>query len=279
MYTGDMRRATLEELAESPIGRYVAGADYAHFCVAPTLWGVILWGRPTESTAMGLYRSLVFELRPPAVPHVSLIDCTRLDGADPRAFELAQRYLTHFQGSLAHAVTRLAMVRPRGLDGAIVSGAYEMMPRPYPVKLFDELPEAVAWLAPEADASAVDAISEVYADATGVPEGVGALRALLDAKLTAELAIAGVAKQLGVSERTLQRKLGEAGTTFTDEVAESRVRVAKRLLADTNAPLTEIALEVGCGSLQSFSALFRRRTGESPSAYRARVTVRTGRVT
>ena len=29
------------------------------------------------------------------------------------------------------------------------------------------------------------------------------------------------------------------------------MRAAKRLLADTEAPLTEIALELGCGSLQS----------------------------
>jgi AraC-like DNA-binding protein len=270
MYAVRMRRATLEELAASPPGKYVAGEDYVHFCMSPTLWGVILWGRPTERTGLSLYRSLVLELRSPAVPHASLVDATRIDGADPRAFEQAERYITQFKDSLANWVTRLALVRPHGLDGAMISGAYQVIPAPYPVAVFDDLDAAVAWLAPDADPTAAPAVAAMYRDVTGTPEGVGELRTFLDANLVEEIAIAKVAKQLGVSERTLQRKLGDAGTTFTDEVADARVRAAKRLLADTDAPLTEIALDVGCGSLQSFSALFRRRTGESPSTFRAR---------
>lgn len=271
MYTeDDMRRATLEELADSPAGRYVAGEDYLHFCMSPTLWGFVLWGRPSERTARGLYKSLVFELKPPAVPHVSLVDATRIDGADPRAFELAERYVAMYGAALASHVTRLALVRPTGLDGAMISGTYQIIRAPYPVTVFDDISDAVAWLAPDAPVDAAGAIGAMYTEATGVPEGVGALRALLDSKLDDDLTIGRVAKQLGVSERTLQRKLGEADTTFTDEVAEARVRLAKRLLTDTDAPLTEIALEVGCGSLQSFSVLFRRRTGESPSAFRTK---------
>src|SRR5258706_5414941 len=175
MYARRMRRATLEELAASPHGKYVAGEDYVHFCMSPTLWGVILWGRPTERTGLALYRSLVLELRPPAVPHASLIDATRIDGADPRAFEQAERYIKQFKHSLANWVRRLAMVRPRGLDGAMISGAYQVIPAPYPVALFDELDDAVAWLAPDADATAAAAIATMYSDVTGMPEGVGAL--------------------------------------------------------------------------------------------------------
>jgi AraC-like DNA-binding protein len=73
---------------------------------------------------------------------------------------------------------------------------------------------------------------------------------------------------LGISERTLQRKLGEAGTGYLNELAEARVRAARRLLLESDAPLTAIAYDVGCASLQHFSALFRKRTGESPSAFR-----------
>ena len=46
--------------------------------------------------------------------------------------------------------------------------------------------------------------------------------------------------------------------------------IAMGMLVDGNAPLTAIAFDVGCASLQHFSALFRRRTQESPSAFRAR---------
>ena len=42
------------------------------------------------------------------------------------------------------------------------------------------------------------------------------------------------------------------------------------LLLESDAKLTSVAVEVGCASLQHFSSLFRKLTGESPSAWRAR---------
>ena len=111
----------------------------------------------------------------------------------------------------------------------------------------------------------------MYAEATATPTELATLRALLDRDLG--IAIGKAARALGLSQRTLQRKLGEARTTFKDEVGAARVRAAIRMLVETDAPLTSIAFDVGCSSLQSFSALFRRRTGQSPSAYRTRARV------
>ena len=51
----------------------------------------------------------------------------------------------------------------------------------------------------------------------------------------------------------------------------ARIDRARRLLALTNRPVTDVCLDVGFSSLGSFSALFARRVGASPSAYRARV--------
>jgi AraC-like DNA-binding protein len=50
-----------------------------------------------------------------------------------------------------------------------------------------------------------------------------------------------------------------------------RLDRARRLLALTNRPVTDVCLDVGFSSLGSFSALFSRRVGRSPSAYRAEV--------
>ena len=75
---------------------------------------------------------------------------------------------------------------------------------------------------------------------------------------------------LGVSERSLQRQLRQEGTSFRREVDAARIRAARTLLADTDQKITVIALEVGCATLQHFSALFRRMTGETPSEWRAR---------
>jgi AraC-like DNA-binding protein len=68
----------------------------------------------------------------------------------------------------------------------------------------------------------------------------------------------------------LQRRLAERDTTFQRELAHARVDAAKKLLIDTDASLTEIAFDVGCASLPTFSALFRKIVGESPSQWRAR---------
>ena len=265
-----MEVATLDEFARDPVGRYVAGDTFAHFCADPALWGVLLWGRPDSDQAVQLGRSLVLELGPPAEPHASLVDARSLRGGDVGAFAALGRYLTKHRVALGKQVTHLALVRPPGLEGAIVAGAYEVLPRPYPVKIFDDVEPALKWLAPKSDAKNLSsALASLYANATKTPPLLGALRSWLDSHL-ADPEIDALASAIGVSERTLQRKLGELDTSFRDEVAAARVRVAQTLLLDSDAPLTTIALEVGCGSLQHFSALFRRIAGETPSAWRAR---------
>jgi len=56
---------------------------------------------------------------------------------------------------------------------------------------------------------------------------------------------------------------------------QSRLDLAKRLLAAGNHSVTDVCMEVGMSSLGSFSDLFARRVGAAPSAYqhRARVMV------
>jgi transcriptional regulator GlxA family with amidase domain len=84
------------------------------------------------------------------------------------------------------------------------------------------------------------------------------------------LTLRAAAKAFGVSPRNLQRRLSEAHTTFQHEQNAARLRVAKTLLLETNYEVKRIAIEVGCASLQNFSALFHKSTGESPSHWRAR---------
>ncbi len=266
-----MKRSTLEELSSDPVGRYVAGDAWIHFCVSPRLWGVILWGRPDETAAIALGRALVLELGDSVAPHVSIFDCSRIDGGDPRSFRAAGRYLAMNKTALERQVERLALVRPAGIDGALVAGAFDVLPKPYPVQVFGDATSALSWLDSALDAEATAAkLVDMHSEVTSVPKEVGALRALLDRRIFQldRTPIAEAAKELALSERTLQRKLAESGTTFKDEVADARIRAAKRMLLESDAPLTTIAIDVGCGSLQYFSALFRRRTGESPSAWR-----------
>jgi AraC-like DNA-binding protein len=52
---------------------------------------------------------------------------------------------------------------------------------------------------------------------------------------------------------------------------DARIERARRLLALTDRAVTDVCLDVGFSSLGSFSALFARRVGQSPTAYRAQV--------
>ena len=80
-----------------------------------------------------------------------------------------------------------------------------------------------------------------------------------------------IAGSLGMSERTLQDHLRRAGTSFRRESNEALVRAARELLENSDASLTEIAIDVGCASLQHFSTVFRKVAGVTPSEYRRRV--------
>ncbi len=248
------------------MGRYVSSATFAHFCAHAGLWGILLWGRPDRDEAQKLGRSLVLELAPPAVPHASIVDASRLQGGDDTAFGALERYVTRHGALLKEWVTRLAIVRSKGLGGAIVAGAREVLSLPYPVRVFDDASAALGWLGEAAPANVAAALDALYAEASGTPVLLGELRALLDANLRG-LELAEAARTLGMSDRSLQRRLRESATTFQGEMIDARVRKAKALLVG-DAPLTTIALEAGCASLQHFNTLFRKRTGRLPSAWR-----------
>lgn len=61
------------------------------------------------------------------------------------------------------------------------------------------------------------------------------------------------------------------GLTFTDYLCRVRVERAKGLLLDPNLRISEVAFEVGFGSLTHFNRVFRKLVGESPTDYREHV--------
>ena len=268
-----MRNCHVEELAAGATDCSVLGPSFAHFCKNPSLWGVMLWGRPGRDDIALLARTLRFELAEPAIAHGSIVDASRLSGVDASAFEVLDEYVRAHFDALASAVKRLALVRPSGVEGAVVAGFFEVLPRPYPVRVFERTEAALGWLAeqPELDIPAGFAaeLDALFVEASSTSPLVNALGAHLELNL-ASPSVADSAKALALSERTLQRRLQEAGTSFQEEVQRARLRVAQRLLLDTDAPLTRIAFDAGCASLQHFSAMFRKATGEAPSAWRAK---------
>jgi AraC-like DNA-binding protein len=86
-------------------------------------------------------------------------------------------------------------------------------------------------------------------------------------------AIAKVAKSLGMSARTLQRRLGEIGTTYQDLLNEVRRQSARRLLATTDLVIGEVAFLLGFEEVNSFSRAFRGWEATTPARWRARASI------
>lgn len=83
--------------------------------------------------------------------------------------------------------------------------------------------------------------------------------------------IDSVAKRLGLSRRTLQRRLSEQGMSF-ERLAQRALRdQANDLLKESDMPITDIALELGYSDPAHFTRAFRRWTGETPQAWRRRL--------
>ncbi len=79
-----------------------------------------------------------------------------------------------------------------------------------------------------------------------------------------------LASRMHVSVRTLARSFHEqAGTTPMRWLAGERVRYAQQLLETTDLGVEQVSLACGFGSAQLLRIHFHRRTGTSPTAYRA----------
>ena len=78
----------------------------------------------------------------------------------------------------------------------------------------------------------------------------------------------GVAQKLGVSRRTLQRKLHQEGTTFQRQLDGTREALAKHYLLYTDLPAASITCLLGYREINSFQRSFSLWTGVTAREYR-----------
>ena len=94
-------------------------------------------------------------------------------------------------------------------------------------------------------------------------------RPYLDANLTVDQ----LARQLGVATRDLSRAINESlGKNFFELVSDYRIAEARRRLESPEAGTTilEVMYDSGFNSKSVFNTAFKKATGMTPSAYRAR---------
>ena len=82
--------------------------------------------------------------------------------------------------------------------------------------------------------------------------------------------LAEAARCLGMSPRTLQRRLKDKGLIFDRVVDETRCQLAESYLESSKLTASEIAYLLGYSELSAFTRAYRRWTGSTPKATRRR---------
>jgi AraC-like DNA-binding protein len=252
--------------------RYYTRGQVAFWCAAGGFTGITVWGHLNEEDARELRRVIeaVLDTHPQErwPQRTSLLDASDVVAVDPRAFEIMAEHFAAQGGRVKERPVRQAMVRPRGFTGSVVAGFFSVTRPPFETAVFTSVGDAVDWLGGTEPTLAGD-IDLLRQTLTQSAAELTALQRVLEADVS-RLTLASAARKLGLSSRTLQRRLQAAGTTFHAQRSAVQVRTAQLMLSQTTDKIGAIARAVGCSSAPQFSALFRRLTGESPREFRER---------
>lgn len=257
---------TPDAFAKSDDPGWIEGRVFVRWRIHRLLRGYFAWGRPTATDA----RALVDVFEAEAHHQVrtgacAVADLSELERIDPAAFATIANHVS--RQPVAARPTREAIVRPRGLSGAVVAGFFAVVPRPEPVRVFEGLSDALSWVGGGASLAELVELRRSVRRPSDEPI-VRRLRAHLAAPEPSR-SIAEAARALRISVRTLQHHLHRAGTSYRQQRDRVRMERARAELAEGDRPIGAIGLELGFASPQRFSEWFRRLTGSSPSQWRA----------
>lgn len=119
-----------------------------------------------------------------------------------------------------------------------------------------------------AEAQAASALKALDSE----PEILRRTRRAIEQRLGSEhAALDDIAALLGMSGRTLHRRLADCGCNFRELADAVRQARAERCLRDPTIPLAEIAFLLGYREQSNFQHAFKRWTGQTPGEFRARL--------
>jgi AraC-like DNA-binding protein len=95
------------------------------------------------------------------------------------------------------------------------------------------------------------------------------VRTLRSRVVCGNASLQAVAESLGLTPRTLNRRLRAEGRTFRQLAKEARSVVAQQLLAGTRMSVTSVALALDYADASAFTRAFQRLTGLAPTEWRA----------
>jgi AraC-like DNA-binding protein len=249
----------------APARRFFAGRSFCYWQDGTRAFGTVMWGRPLESDIAAMIPFFEIGVDPRFAGHCSFVDCRAIESIDVLAFGKLLAYLVARRHAWGPNVGRQAVLHPDGFVGVMVAGALHVARPPYPFACFHGSGhDAFVWGGVADLHASVEALRESL---IATPEITRRVRSLLRERGLA--GAAEVARALGLSQRTLQRRLEEAGTTFRAERDRHASEEIERLLAGTELDLDAIAAAVGLSSASHLVAHFRATHGVTPGAWRA----------
>src|SRR5262249_29516740 len=111
-----------------------------------------------------------------------------------------------------------------------------------------------------------DAILEQLPKQVGISSDV---QRLLAARVAGgDIGMKSIARELGLSARTLQRRLADEGVTYQELVDDARKQAASRYLNNSHLAIGEVAYLVGFSEPAPFYRAFRRWFSTTPERFR-----------
>lgn len=86
--------------------------------------------------------------------------------------------------------------------------------------------------------------------------------------LLPDVSVEAVARALHMSARTMQRRLEDSGTRFSEVLDGVREAKAREWIEDREVPIAEVAYRLGFADLATFGRAFKRWTGMPPGTFR-----------
>ncbi len=104
------------------------------------------------------------------------------------------------------------------------------------------------------------------------PSMVERARQVIDERSGDALSLTEIARSVHASTFHFCKTFKRAtGMTFTQYLSMVRIAKAKKLLANPQTRITEVACETGFASITHFNRMFRRIAGQSPTDFRRRI--------
>ena len=266
------RASDAEDYFDKPFDSYYLGRRFFAAAFRPDIFTLVAWGRIDVPDFKELElilraknlqrhknrRQFVCHQSVESISVASMTQCLNLMKAYPA-----------YQAGIKSE----ALCRGPGIVGMMTEGFYRIGGMPFPAKTFVSKQEALDWLAPEVPTAPIIQGLDTWRSKLGpnTDPFLGQLKAILF-ESQFRIGLPEVARQLGISSRSLQRRVQNVGTRFDGELNTLRMSVAEERLSESNLDIQELAAELNYATASAFISAFKRFHGLTPLEYRASVT-------